>query len=55
MTAATKASLSSLAHRISSLDEELAQLDDRIEALLVATVPDLLDLFGVGPDTAAAL
>jgi transposase len=55
VTAATKASLSSLAHRISSLDAELAELDQRIETLLVATVPDLLDLFGVGPDTAAAL
>ncbi len=55
VTAATKASLSSLAHRISSLDVELAELDQKIEALLVATVPDLLDLFGVGPDTAAAL
>ena len=55
VTAATKASLSSLAHRISALDDELAELDERIEALLVATVPDLLDLFGVGPDTAAAL
>jgi transposase len=55
VTAATKASLSSLAHRINSLDDELAELDQRIEALLVATVPDLLDLFGVGPDTAAAL
>ena len=42
VTAATKASLSSLAHRISSLDDELAELDQRIEALLVATVPDLL-------------
>jgi hypothetical protein len=60
VTAATKASLSSLAHRISSLDDELAELNERIEALLVATllvatVPDLLELFGVGPDTAAAL
>ena len=27
----------------------------RIEPLLRATVPELLDLFGVGPDTAAAL
>ena len=52
---ATKASLSSLAHRISALDDELAELDERIEALLVKTVPDLLDRFGVGPDTAAAL
>ena len=55
VTSATKASLSSLAHRISALDDELAELDERIEALLVATVPELLDLFGVGPDTAAAL
>ncbi|HEY1651196.1 MAG TPA: IS110 family transposase [Acidimicrobiales bacterium] len=55
VTAATKASLSSLAHRIEALDAELAVLDERIEALLVATVPELLGLFGVGPDTAAAL
>ena len=41
VTAATTASLSSLAHRI--------------EALLVATVPELLGVCGVGPDTAAAL
>ncbi len=55
VTAATKASLSSLAHRIEALDRELAELDERIEALLIATVPDLLGLFGVGPDTASAL
>jgi transposase len=55
VTSATKASLSSLAHRISALDDELAELDDRIEALLMATVPELLGLFGVGPDSAAAL
>jgi len=55
LTAATKASLSSLAHRIQALDEETAQLDERIESLLVATAPELLGLFGVGPDTAAAL
>ena len=55
VTAATKASLSSLAHRISALDDELAALNERIEALLEATVPELLSLFGVGPDTAAAL
>ncbi len=55
VTAATKASLSSLAHRIDALGAELAELDAKIEALLIATVPDLLELFGVGPDTAAAL
>ena len=55
VTAATKASLSSLAHRISALDDELAALDERIEVLLEATAPELLGLFGVGSDTAAAL
>jgi transposase len=55
VTAATKASLSSLAHRIEALDGEIAELDSRIDALLMATVPDLLARFGVGPDTAAAL
>jgi transposase len=55
VTAATKASLSSLAHRIAALDRELAELDQKIEAHLVATVPELLNRFGIGPDTAAAL
>ena len=55
LTAATKASLSSLAHRIQSLDAELKELDEQIESLLVATAPDLLGLFGMGPDIAAAL
>ena len=55
VTAATKASLSSLAHRIKSLDVEIAGLDKKIEPLIAAAAPDLLALFGVGPDTAAAL
>jgi transposase len=55
VTAATKASLSSLAHRISTLDDEIAELDEKIEPLLTATVPELLGRFGVGPDTAASL
>ena len=55
VTAATKASLSSLAHRIQSLEAEIAELDEKLEPLLIATAPDLLALFGVGPDTAAAL
>jgi transposase len=55
VTAATKASLSSLAHRVQALDAEIAELDEKIESLLLATAPDLLALFGVGPDTAAAL
>jgi transposase len=55
ITAATKVSLSSLAHRVLALDEEIAALDETIETLLFATAPDLLALFGLGPDTAAAL
>ncbi len=55
MTAATKASLSSLAHRIQSFDQELAELDEKIESLLLATAPELMARFGVGPDTAASL
>jgi transposase len=55
VAAAHKASLSSLAHRIQSLEEEIAELEQRIESLLVVTAPELLARFGVGPDTAAAL
>ncbi|HEX3795066.1 MAG TPA: IS110 family transposase [Acidimicrobiales bacterium] len=55
VTAAHKASLCSLAKRIQGLEEEIAELDQRIEALLVVTAPELLSRFGVGPDTAAAL
>jgi transposase len=52
---ATKASLSSLGRRVQGLDDELADLDARIKTLLTGHCPDLLGLFGVGPDTAAAL
>jgi transposase len=55
VTAATKSSLSSLAHRIQSLDAEIASLDEQIASLVHAAAPDLIGLFGVGPDTAASL
>jgi transposase len=55
VTVATKASLSSLAHRIGELDDEIAQLDARITPLLGAHAPDLLNVYGVGIDTAATL
>jgi transposase len=55
VTAATKASLSSLAHRVADLEEEINELDARITPLLKATAPDLLAVYGVGIDTAAAL
>ena len=53
--AAHKASLCSLAHRIQGLEDEVAELDERIEKLVEAVAPELLARFGVGPDTAGAL
>ena len=41
VTAATKASLSSLAHRVQSLEAELDELNEQIESLLHATAPDV--------------
>ena len=55
VTAATKASLSSLAHRVADLEEEIAQLDARITPLLEATAPELLAIYGVGIDAASSL
>ena len=55
VTAATKASLSSLAHRVADLEAEIADLDAMISPLLQITAPELLAVYGVGIDTAAAL
>jgi len=55
VTAATKASLSSLAHRVGDLEDEIAELDAMITPLLESTAPELLAVYGVGIDTAAAL
>jgi transposase len=52
---ATKASLSSLAHRIGELEEEIHQLDTMITPLLQTHAPELLGIYGVGIDTAATL
>jgi transposase len=52
---AHKAALSSLARRVQGLEDEIGELDARIEKLLQAAAPELLSRFGVGPDTAAAL
>jgi len=55
VSAATKASLHSLAQRIRMLEDELATLDEQIEDLVRVHAPKLLALFGVGPDCAASL
>ena len=55
VTAATKAALSSLAHRVGDLEEEISDLDVMITPLIEETAPELLAVYGVGIDTAAAL
>ena len=55
MTAATKASLSSLAHRVADLEEEIAELDAMITPILEANAAELLGVYGVGVDAAASL
>lgn len=53
--AAHKAALCSLARRVQGLQDELGELERRIETLVEAAAPELVARFGVGPDTAAAL
>ncbi len=52
---ATKVALQILGRRVLALDEELDRLDVLLEGLVAMTAPQLLDLHGVGPDTAATL
>jgi transposase len=54
-TAATKASLRSLAHRWQQLRAELDQLDRQLQELVSAAAPTLVALPGVGVDTAGQL
>lgn len=44
-----------LARRIGQLTQEIADLDAQMAAILASHNPQLLDTYGVGPDTAAAL
>jgi len=55
LLATTKTALASLAHRVQGLDRELEHLEQLIAALAKEVAPELLERFGVGPDTAAAL
>ena len=54
-TAATKATLVRLAHRIADLDDEVRDIDDDLAELTAETAPTLLGLFGVGADVAGQL
>ncbi|GAA4668945.1 transposase [Streptomyces youssoufiensis] len=53
--AATRASLRRLARRHQALDAEIAELDAEIGPLVQRAAPQLLELFGVGPQTAGQL
>ena len=55
VTHGTKTALQLLGRRVLALDDELARLDVLLEGLVNAAAPELLDLYGVGPDTAATL
>jgi transposase len=54
-TAATKAALRSLAVRHEALEVEITLLDGQIESLIAQAAPELVAVFGVGPDSAGAL
>ena len=54
-TAATKATLSRLAHRITDLTTELDEIDTDLDQLVTETAPTLTALFGAGTDTAGQL
>jgi len=54
-TAAAKYALQSLACRYLQLDREIRDLQAQLERLTRMTAPALVNIFGVGPDTAAAL
>jgi transposase len=55
VTYATKLAMRSLGRRVVALDDDAAELDIELRDLVVATAPGLLDLYGVGVDTAAIL
>src|SRR5262249_57117850 len=52
---ATKTALQILGRRVLALDAEKARIDALLTGLVTQTAPQLLAVFGVGIDTAAAL
>ncbi|HUR15678.1 MAG TPA: IS110 family transposase [Candidatus Limnocylindrales bacterium] len=55
VTAATKLAMRSLARRYESLEEEIKILDEELQQLTTQAAPGLVEMFGVGTDTAGAL
>jgi transposase len=54
-TVATKAALRTLARRIHTLNEEIQNANQQLQALTTRTAPRTTALFGVGPETAGQL
>jgi transposase len=52
---ATTVSLAALGRRVLALDDEMAELDEPLTDLVSRCAPQLLELYGVGVDTAATL
>jgi transposase len=52
---AVKTAAVTLARRVQAINAEISVLDSHIESLVKATSPGLLDVYGVGADTAAIL
>jgi transposase len=52
---ATKTAIVTLARRVQAINTEITMLDSHIDTLVRATAPQLLDVYGVGADTAAIL
>jgi transposase len=52
---ATTTAIRALGRRVVSLDEDSKQIDKLLAELVRATAPELVALYGVGPDTAASL
>ena len=55
VTFATKTALATLGRRVLALDAEIDHLDRLLAPLVARTAPQLLEVFGIGTDTAAAL
>lgn len=55
VTHSTKVALQTLGRRVLALDDELDRLNALLQQLVFEAAPQLLDLHGVGPDTAATL
>ena len=52
---ATKVSLTALGRRVILLEDEIAGVDELLSELVTTCAPEMLELFGVGIDTAATL